>query len=76
MIFCVAADTCEVEEVGDISGNSKYNLISTRPCMVQYLIAIVKGETNSNLHMYWHGSKIEKSKIRLHDKFWAIPIIA
>ena len=34
------------------------------------LIAIVKGETNSNLHnIYWHGSKIEKSKIRLHDKF-------
>ena len=36
MIFCAAADTCEVEEVGDISGNSKYNLISTMPCMVQY----------------------------------------
>lgn len=31
VIVCVAADTCEVEEVGDISGNSKYNLISTRP---------------------------------------------
>ncbi|KAL5505760.1 hypothetical protein EMCRGX_G007254, partial [Ephydatia muelleri] len=26
--------------------------------------------TNSNLqNIYWHGSKIEKSKIRLHDKF-------
>ena len=34
------------------------------------LIGIIKGKTNSNLHnIYWHGSKSEKSNIRLHDNF-------